>query len=424
MAEAPFFLRPDGAGLSEGSIDLWVTQRDSVEAGPSPAVGGDEVRRAAARLVVFGFHGKAINSHAKKLISLGAGGVILFSRNVEDPEQVARLCADLKREAGGRPLLIMVDQEGGKVSRLGPPFTAVPSAHVIGATNESSAAEAAGTIIGRELRAVHIDVDLAPVVDVDTNPDNPVIGRRSFGSDPRQVGEMGYAFVRGVQKEGVAACVKHFPGHGDTSVDSHLELPSLARHDLARLEAVELRPFRKMVDADVAAVMAAHVAVPALASCPEDVGRPATLSKGALDYLRRTMRFDGVIATDCLEMGAIVKHYSVAEAAVLSLLAGTDCLLICHTQERQESAIDAIVQAVASGRLPLSRVKAAGARLGELIRVYYRPPGPAMDADLFQASRLGFVGCKEHRDVVANIVHQAAAETARMVSTVPTPVLK
>lgn len=163
----------------------------------------------------------------------GAGGVILFSRNFADPPQVAELAANLKREAGSRPLLVMVDQEGGRVQRLGPPFTAVPPARTVGAAGDPSAAEAAGSILGKELRAVNVDMDLAPVMDVDTNPANPVIGSRSFGTTPEVVSTMGYAVIRGLQQEGVAACAKHFPGHGDTEQDSHLSLPHV-HHDRER----------------------------------------------------------------------------------------------------------------------------------------------------------------------------------------------
>lgn len=165
--------------------------------------------------------------------SPGAGGVILFSRNFQDPQQVAELSANLKREAGSRPLLVMVDQEGGRVQRLGGPFTPVPPARTVGSAADVQAAEMSGRILGKELRAVNVDFDLAPVMDVDTNPLNPVIGDRSFGTSAEVVSEMGYAVIRGLQQEGVAACAKHFPGHGDTEQDSHLSLP-VVHHPLAR----------------------------------------------------------------------------------------------------------------------------------------------------------------------------------------------
>jgi beta-N-acetylhexosaminidase len=166
-------------------------------------------------------------------LSPGAGGVILFSRNFQDPQQVAELSANLKREAGSRPLLVMVDQEGGRVQRLGGLFTPVPPARTVGSAADVQAAEMSGRVLGKELRAVNVDFDLAPVMDVDTNPLNPVIGDRSFGTSAEVVSEMGYAVIRGLQQEGVAACAKHFPGHGDTEQDSHRSLP-VVHHPLAR----------------------------------------------------------------------------------------------------------------------------------------------------------------------------------------------
>eukprot|EP00850_Spirogloea_muscicola_P017456 SM000150S01715 [mRNA] locus=s150:177537:178547:- [translate_table: standard] len=329
--------------------------------------------------------------------------------------QVAQLCTDLKREAAPRPFLIAVDQEGGPVSRLGPPFTPVPAARVLGSLHGAAAdaAASAGTVLGRELRAVNIDMDFAPVVDVDSNPANPVIGRRSFGPLPDVVAEMGYRFVRALQREGVAACAKHFPGHGDTSLDSHLELPVL-RHDLARLQAVELRPFAKAVEADVAAVMVAHIAVAALDSGGEDTGKPASLSAGALQHLRGPLRFEGVAISDCLEMGAIAKHYSVPEAAVQALAAGMDMVLVCHTESRQVGVIDAITNAVAAGRVSPARLREAGARARHLAQTYVRTTPPQADTfeESFSTAQLQLIGCSEHHAIVADILRHAANTTS------------
>jgi len=191
--------------------------------------------RDVAALLCVGFQGTTPSPEVLELIRRGVGGVILFSRNVESAEQVAELTAALKR-AAGRPLLVSIDQEGGRVARLRAPqgFTELPPMRALGATGDEALAFEAGALLGRELRAVGVDQDYAPVVDVDTNPLNPVIGDRSLGRDPALVGRLGAALARGLQSAGVAACAKHFPGHGDTSQDSHVDLPRLP-HALPRL---------------------------------------------------------------------------------------------------------------------------------------------------------------------------------------------
>ena len=363
----------------------------------------ERLERLAARLVVFGFDGagEEAPAAARALIARGAGGAILFGRNVAGPEQVARLCASLKLAAAGRPgappggLLTLVDQEGGRVARLGPPFTAVPAARALGAAAEPErAAAAAGRVIGRELRAVNVDVDLAPVLDVDTNPANPVIGARAFSGDAPRVARMGAAFVAALQAEGVAACGKHFPGHGDTAVDSHLALPTVP-HGPDRLRAVELVPFAAAVRAGVAAVLVAHVAVPALD--PGGRGRPASLSPPVVRLLRGELGFDGVIVADDLEMGAVTEGgRAVAAAVVQGLQAGVDLFLVCHTERLQHAAIDAIVEAVAAGEVALETLTRAHARVTRLMEAFCRPPHPRRP--------LAVVGAKQHRDQILQVL--------------------
>eukprot|EP00232_Nephroselmis_pyriformis_P015484 CAMPEP_0182898306 /NCGR_PEP_ID=MMETSP0034_2-20130328/27405_1 /TAXON_ID=156128 /ORGANISM="Nephroselmis pyriformis, Strain CCMP717" /LENGTH=340 /DNA_ID=CAMNT_0025032269 /DNA_START=203 /DNA_END=1222 /DNA_ORIENTATION=- len=333
-----------------------------------------QIEAKVAKLMVFGFDGTKVNSHAKRLIDKGFGGAILFKRNVKDPKQVAGLCADLKREAKA-PFLIAIDQEGGRVARLGPPFSVIPSARSLGsAADPEGAAQAAGRVLGRELRDVHIDMDLAPVVDVDTNPLNPVIADRSFSRDAAVVGRMGVAMVGGIQGQGVAACVKHWPGHGDTDVDSHLNLPVI-RHSLKRLQEVEMPPFKDVVNAGVAAVMVAHVATAALDSgAGDDKGLPATMSKGAIAYLRKELGFDGVVVTDDMEMGAIVKNYSLAGAMLAGIKAGVDLFLVCHSEDQQLAGFNAICDAVQSGEVPEGRLLEAERHVDELRRKYVRAP--------------------------------------------------
>lgn len=327
--------------------------------------------RDVASLLCVGFHGKSPSPEVLELIQRGVGGVILFSRNVESAEQVAELTGALKR-AAGRPLLVAIDQEGGRVARLREPqgFTELPPMRSVGATGDEGLAFQLGAVLGRELRAVGIDQDYAPVVDVDTNPANPVIGDRAFSRDPDVVGRMGAAFALGLQAEGVAACAKHFPGHGDTSQDSHVDLPRLP-HALERLRAVELPPFRALAQAGVAAVMTAHVVFE-----PLDARRPATLSPAVMRLLREELGFQGCCVSDDLEMKAVAEHFPLEEAAPGAIAAGVDQLLVCHTAALQHRAIDLVRGAVESGRIPAARLEEAKARVARLLRFAGPPPDP------------------------------------------------
>jgi beta-N-acetylhexosaminidase len=311
----------------------------------------------------------------KELVRRGVHGVILFSRNVEEARQVAELVAELKRSAG-RPLLVAVDQEGGRVARLraAQGFTELPPMRAIGEAADEALASEVGALLGRELRAVGIDQDYAPVVDVDTNPANPVIGDRAFSRDPDTVGRLGAALALGLQSAGVASCAKHFPGHGDTSQDSHRDLPRLP-HALDRLREVELRPFRALARAGVASVMTAHVVFEAL-----DARRPATLSPEVMRLLRDDARFDGCAVSDDLEMKAVAEHFPLEEAAPGAVLAGVDALLVCHSAEVQHRAIDLVRRAVEDGRISAGRLSEARRRVAALLRWAGPPPDPAAAA--------------------------------------------
>src|SRR5690349_19446093 len=209
-----------------------------------------DLERQAAGLFTVGFYGHTVTEDLQGLLERGVGGVIFFARNVGTPAQVLELTSDIKRQAA-RPLLLAIDQEGGQVARLRHGFTELPPMRAIGAAGSAALARELGKLVGRELRAVGFDMNFAPVLDIDTNPDNPIIGARSFGRTPELVTEMGLAVAAGLEEAGVAACGKHFPGHGDTSQDSHLELPSLP-HAMDRLERVELAPFAAAARAGIA----------------------------------------------------------------------------------------------------------------------------------------------------------------------------
>jgi len=295
-----------------------------------------------------------------------------------------------------------VDQEGGRVRRLRAGFTDVPALRSLGRARDPKLALQMGQLLGRELRAVGIDVNFAPVVDVDTNVDNPVIGDRALSSDPRLVAELAEALVRGLQSEGVAACAKHFPGHGDTELDSHQTLPRLV-HGLERLEQVELVPFERVVAAGVASIMTAHVVLEAL-----DREYPATLSDVVLGrLLRQGLGFDGVVFSDDLEMGAIAGRFAPGVAAVRALNAGVDGLLVCHSAEIAHRMLDAVAGAVADGTLERERLTEAGRRIEALSGRFAAPPRVSSD--------LSVLACAEHRALADRVRGFASDEPGRAV---------
>lgn len=339
-------------------------------------------------MFVIGFDGReTVPPEAHSLIAAGVFGAILFKRNVGTPGETAALCRQLK-EAAGRPFLLALDQEGGRVARLrGEPFTALPPMRQLGMTGDEALAERVGRLLAHEVSSVGFDWDFAPVLDVDTNPQNPVIGDRSFHREAKVVSRMGVALARGMESGGVASCAKHFPGHGDTTEDSHHVLPRLP-HALDRLRAVELAPFQAYAQAGLASVMTAHVIFEAL-----EPRLPATMSPAVLRLLREEVGFRGVLVSDDLEMKAIVDHFSVEEAAVQGTLAGVDLFLVCHRPERQHAAIEAVVKAVESGRIPRARIDEAGARLDAFEQRFAHPP----------EDRLAQLGVAAHRELARGL---------------------
>ena len=326
----------------------------------------------AARLLCIGFPGSSPTEEVADLVRQGVRSVILFARNAGDRDQVSRTIAEVKALASNPddPILVCVDQEGGPTVRFTDGFDPPPAMREVGGGGPEAAA-AIGAGLAADLRPVGIDLDLAPVVDVDSNPANPVIGSRSFSRDAQVVGRCGAALVASMQAGGVAACGKHFPGHGDTDSDSHHDLPVL-RHDLERLDRVELPPFRAVIEAGVAAIMTTHVVFEAI-----DPGVPATMSRAAIDgLLRGRLGFDGVVISDDLEMAAIAElpelDGDLGEAAVRAVDAGVDLVLCCHEPERQRRVIEALAIAIDSGRLDENRITSAHRRLDRLFSGYVR----------------------------------------------------
>jgi beta-N-acetylhexosaminidase len=364
----------------------------------------DIVRRVGQRFMV-GFEGLAASADVKALVrEFGVGHVVLFKRNVAGPEQVADLVRELQstaRDAGhDRPLLVAVDQEGGRVARLKEPWTVWPAARAVGKVGSEETARRMAEALAEELKACGIRYDFAPCVDVDTNPKNPVIGDRSFGDDPDLVGRLGAAMIRGFQENGVVACAKHFPGHGDTDVDSHLDLPSV-EHPRARLENVELRPFRKAIEAGVASVMVSHLLVREI-----DDALPATLSpKVVKGLLREELGYAGVVVTDALEMKALANHWTPAQISVLAAKAGCDLLALCSGHDAQVEAMESLIRALEAGEIPFKEAEAAEGRvraLKERFLAGYRDPAP-----------------KEAREAAGRGEHRAIAEAIAVRSGIP-----
>lgn len=316
------------------------------------------------QLMIFGFHGTQVTPFIQRCITEhNLSGVIHFARNVESVQQLSRLNQELqalsRHTPSGQPLFIAADQEGGTVARLTKGVAVAPSAMALGAAKSEIITEKVCETSGLELRAAGINMNLAPVVDVNNNPENPVIGVRSFGEDAKDVARLGAAAIRGYQKH-VAAVAKHFPGHGDTAIDSHHDLPVIS-HDRGRLERVELVPFREAIAQGVAGIMTSHVAFPAIEHNP---GLPATLSYQVLTkLLREELGYGGLILTDCMEMKAIQNTFGTVEAAVMTMEAGADLVLVSQTEELQQKAFDALVAAVKSGRISEDRINESLARV-------------------------------------------------------------
>jgi len=357
------------------------------------------LREQIGQLFMIGFTGTTVTKDlASFLTASKPGGVIFFRRNLESVQQIVDLTNGLQKLSSAQPLLIAIDQEGGRVSRLPAEFTIFPPCGQLGQCNSSELAYSAAATIAKELRAVGINMNMAPVLDVNSNPDNPVIGDRAFGAFPELVGEMGLATIGGLQDNMVVACGKHFPGHGDTATDSHKELP-VVDASLQRLRDTEFPPFQQAIRHGVASLMTAHVLYRAL-----DPEAPATLSSAVIQrVLREEFRYDGVVFTDDLEMHAIIDHDGIGEAAVRSFVAGCDVLLICKDQDRVMTAMRAMERAVNDGRITQDRLAQSLARVAKLKAGYLYPYKPVTISD----ARL-VVGCRSHK-VLLDSWHKAYA---------------
>jgi len=322
-----------------------------------------ELRKIAGQLIMIRFPGTVLDDATADFIRAnGIRGVCLFRGNMTDSAQLAKLTADL-RDAMGPNALIAIDQEGGAVVRS-TWVPAPPAAMGLGAADDTDLAYRTGAAVARAAKSLGFNWNFAPVLDLNNNPNNPVIAERSFGAEPKRAVELAMAWMAGSHAEGVACCVKHFPGHGDTHVDSHRDLPTVDKA-LPELDALELAPFRAA--APVApAMMTAHIVYPAI-----DPDNPATMSPAILDgILRKQWNYKGIIITDGMDMHAIAGRYGVGNAAVRALLAGADMVMALGTPETQNETLDAIAAALADGSLSQAAVDERLARLNSLAQAY------------------------------------------------------
>lgn len=342
------------------------------------------VEEKVGQLLIGGFEGTEIGDQATRLVQeYQVGGLILYGRNITGAGQLVTLTNGLKALNGdGIPLFLSIDQEGGGVDRMPPEVRRTPGAYCVGQTGSVPAAQSYGDVLAAECAAFGLNLDFAPVLDVWSNPGNTVIGQRAFSADARTVAGLGPAAARRMMDQGIIPAVKHFPGHGDTVVDSHVGLPVVDK-SLEELEKTELIPFRAAIqsagtDGQVPAVMVAHILLTQL-----DPERPASLSPAVVTgLLREELGFAGAVLTDDLTMGAVTQSYGLGEAAVLAVEAGCDILLVCHGQDSVPAVRTALLEAAASGRITAERLDESVYRILRLKTEYALTNEPVSSPDL------------------------------------------
>jgi beta-N-acetylhexosaminidase len=352
---------------------------------------------ACGEIVIGGFAGTSLpDSFARALREGRRGGAILFKRNVEGgAAQVAGLVRAI-RAASGDQCLVGVDQEGGRVARLGAPLLRVPPMRTVASWGDEAFARRIARALGAELAALGVTMNFAPVLDVNTHPNNPVIGDRSFGDDPDRCARFGVAWLQGLQSAGLLACGKHFPGHGDTSEDSHFNLPVVGR-SRQTIEDVNLVPFRAAAAAGVASLMTAHVLYPAI-----DPQLPATLSPSACTDLRERVGFRGMLVSDDLEMRAIALRWPIEEASVQAVAAGCDALLVCSDDDQQERAVAALTREAHASPAFRARYEQARRRVRDARR-------KATPCPLDDEAAAGVIDGRESRAVADEIAQRLAS---------------
>jgi beta-N-acetylhexosaminidase len=357
----------------------------------------NDLHKDCARLLVAGFEGTSLPPElANALSNHRLGGAILFARNLQSVQQTVELTSSIHACTSEFQPFVAIDQEGGRVQRLKqPPFTRIPPMLTVGDARDPRLAMRIGEAIGAELEVLGFNLNFAPVADVFTNPLNQVIGDRAFGRDPDTVARMAGAVMLGLMQSGVIPCAKHFPGHGDTTADSHHELPTVL-HDAERLQKLELSPFQTLIRARVPMIMTAHVLVPAI-----DARHPATLSEQWIaQILRRQMKFGGVVVSDDLEMHAVADRYSIADMMEAGLHAGVDLFLICRTWSKVEAAFEALVRLGERSSRERDLIALAAGRIRQLHTDWMRPW-------TFDPDRLQVLGCDEHQALMQQAIDLA-----------------
>lgn len=319
------------------------------------------------QMIFAGIKGTDITNETKKIISTHqVGGIILFKDNLKNANQSVSLLNAIKQENTNNkvPLFLGVDEEGGRISRL-PELTKLPTNEELGKRNDISLSYNIGKLLGKELSAFGFNLDFAPVLDINSNPDNPIIGDRSFGTDAELVSELGLQMMKGIQSEQVISVIKHFPGHGDTAVDSHKELPIIQK-SLAELHALELIPFKHGVEQGAEVVMVGHILLPKI-----DSTYPASISGRIItDVLREQLGYEGIIITDDMTMKAILNNLEIGESAVSAVKAGNDIVLVAHNYANVKKAIDSIIKAIEDGEITEQRIDESVKRILSIKKKY------------------------------------------------------
>ncbi|MEH7121228.1 beta-N-acetylhexosaminidase [Neobacillus vireti] len=320
------------------------------------------------QMIIAGISGTKMDTQTKNLITkYKVGGMIFYKENLVDPEQTVQLLNEIKTENVHNvlPLFLSVDQEGGRITRLPGGLFNFPTNKEIGVINNSQFSYKVGRILGKELNEFGFNLNFAPVLDVNSNPKNPIIGDRSFGDNPDVVSKLGIQTMKGIQSQKIVATIKHFPGHGDTSVDSHLELPIVYKN-LTELKKLELIPFERAIDSGADVVMVAHILLPKL----DDI-YPASMSKVIItNLLRKQLDFSGVVITDDMTMKAVTDHFKMGAAAVDSIHAGSDIILVAHDYNKIVEAITSIKVAVQKGEISEQRINDSVRRIIMLKKKY------------------------------------------------------
>lgn len=345
-----------------------VRLEDSLDKNLQAQIASMTLKEKIGQMTLVGLEGYTLNEQIKEMIdTYHTGGILLLGGNVKHSDQLLTLANSIKHYNSKHtiPLFLGVDEEGGRVSRVPNELKSIPSSQHIGKINDEEISYKVGTVLAKRAQAFGFNMNFAPVLDINSNPNNPVIGDRSFGSDSGIVSRLGIQTMKGIQAKSIIPVVKHFPGHGDTSVDSHIGLPTV-HHDLNRLKSFELIPFIEAINNDADAVMTAHILLPEI-----DPDHPATMSKTIIsDLLRDQLNFNGVIMTDDMAMGAIIKNYDIGDAAVRAVMAGVDIIMVAHTFDNQVAVITALYEAVQAGKISEERINKSVYRILSLKQKY------------------------------------------------------